>query len=82
MIARIGTDDREVTANTIFEVTTRGLIGVPTTAAEAMAPLTDDNLLERAFHFNNANKVWTFYDPRPEFADSNTIEEFFSGGVY
>ena len=82
VIARIGTDDREVTANTIFEVTTRGLIGVPTTAAEAMAPLTDDNLLERAFHFNNANKVWTFYDPRPEFADSNTIEEFFSGGVY
>ena len=82
VIARIGTDDREVTANTIFEVTTRGLIGVPTTAAEAMTPLTDDNLLERAFHFNNANKVWTFYDPRPEFADSNTIEEFFSGGVY
>ena len=82
VIARVGADDREVTANTVYEVTTRGLIGVPTTAAEALAPLTDDNLLERAFFFDNSTKVWSFYDPRPEFVDANTIDEFFSGGVY
>jgi hypothetical protein len=82
VIVRVGTDDREVTANTVYEVTSRGLIGVPSTAAEALAPLTDDNLLERAFFFDNSTKVWSFYDPRPEFVDANTIDEFFSGGVY
>ena len=82
VIVRVGTDDREVTANTVYEITSRGLMGVPTTAAEAMAPLTDDNLLERAFFFDNSTKVWSFYDPRPEFVDANTIDEFSSGGVY
>ena len=82
VIARVGAGDREVTANTVYEVTTRGLFGVPTTAAEALAPLTDDNLLERAFFFDNSTKLWSFYDPRPEFVDANTIDEFFSGGVY
>ena len=28
---------------------------------------------QRVFHFSNATKTWTFYDPRPEFAELNTL---------
>ena len=38
--------------------------------------------LVRIFNFNNATKSWTFYDPRAEFAEANTIDELFSGEIY
>ena len=34
------------------------------------------------FHFNNAAKVWSFYDPRPEFADLNTLDNMVQGEAY
>ena len=40
-----------------------------------------DNLV-RVFHFNNATKVWTFYDPRPEFEGLNTLTELANGQPY
>ena len=36
----------------------------------------------RVFHFDNTTKEWTFYDPRPTFADSNTLEELVLGDAY
>ena len=36
----------------------------------------------RIFHFNTASKVWTFYDPRPEFEDLNTLTELAAGQPY
>ncbi|MBI4125722.1 MAG: hypothetical protein HY466_07325 [Deltaproteobacteria bacterium] len=43
--------------------------------------------LVRAFHFDasqkdSSNGGWTFYDPRPEFADVNTLTQIAPGGVY
>ena len=46
----------------------------------ALAPL--GNNLVRVFHFNNATKTWTFYDPRPEFAELNTLSAFAAGEPY
>ena len=40
-----------------------------------------DNL-EAIFHFNNGTKAWTFYDPRPEFADLNTLTELIADQPY
>jgi hypothetical protein len=31
--------------------------------------------LIRVFHFDNATKGWSFYDPKPEFAPANTLGE-------
>jgi hypothetical protein len=38
--------------------------------------------LVRVFHFDNVNKVWTFFDPREEFTGVNTLEEFVPGQPY
>ena len=45
--------------------------GIAAALSDALAPL--GNNLVRVFHFNNATKTWTFYDPRPEFAELNTL---------
>ena len=53
------------------------------TATELPGAVSDlgDNL-EAIFHFNNTSKAWTFYDPRPEFADLNTLDQLVSGQPY
>ena len=37
------------------------------------APLLENGTLERVWRFNNEDKSWTFYDPRPVFAQFNTL---------
>ena len=54
--------------------------GTATAVADALAPL--DGSLVRVFHFNNSTKVWTFYDPRPEFEGLNTLTELADGQPY
>ena len=48
--------------------------------ADALEPL--GNNLVRVFHFSNATKTWTFYDPRPEFAELNTLSALAAGEPY
>lgn len=40
-----------------------------------------DNLVA-IFHFDDVGKVWSFYDPRPEFAELNTLTEMVNGEAY
>ena len=47
---------------------------------DVLAPL--GNNLVRVFHYNNAIKTWSFYDPRPEFAELNTLSSLTSGEPY
>jgi hypothetical protein len=78
---RVGTGDLETTAVGTFEVTApTGPSGAASAADEALAPLGD--ALERVFHFDNGTKSWSFFDPRPEFADVNTLNEIVEGEVY
>ena len=77
----MGTGDLETTAVGTFEVTApTGSSGAASAADEALAPLGD--ALERVFHFDNGTKSWSFFDPRPEFADVNTLNEIVEGEVY
>ncbi len=64
-----------------FEVLTEaGVPGVASTLPDAVSGLGDS--LEAIFHFNNTSKEWTFFDPRPEFADLNTLTELHAGQPY
>ena len=40
-----------------------------------------DNLV-RVFHFNGVDKSWDFYDPRPDFAELNTLSTLVNGEPY
>ena len=40
------------------------------------------NNLVAIFHFDDVGKSWSFYDPRPEFADLNTLTEMVNGEAY
>ena len=53
--------------------------------APAMLPGAVENLgdsLVAIFHFDDVGKVWSFYDPRPEFSDLNTLTELVNGEAY
>ena len=64
-----------------FEVLAEAVVtGVAAELPGAVSDLGDN--LEAIFHFNNTSKAWTFYDPRPEFADLNTLNELNSGQPY
>jgi len=82
----VGTQTVEVkvagtTASAGITVTDSGApTGASTAVGDAVAPIGDS--LVRVFNFNNATKVWTFYDPRPEFAAANTITELVGGEIY
>jgi hypothetical protein len=81
LVIQVGSGSRETTAASTFEVTSPSeTTGPGTAAAQALVPLVDR--LERAFYFDNATKSWAFYDPRPEFANVNTIHELIEGQVY
>jgi hypothetical protein len=76
----VGTGDDRVTANTTFEVTESAVEGVPTAVNQAVAPLAES--LVRVFHFNNNTKEWSFFDPRPEFEQASTLDQFMEGQPY
>ena len=57
-----------------------GPVGVGTPVAKALAPLGDKALA--VFYFDRVSKEWRFYDPRPEFADYNTLKELIAGNSY
>ena len=64
-----------------LEVLSEAIVGgVAAMLPDAVSGLGDN--LEAIFHFNNTNKEWTFFDPRPEFADLNTLTELNGGQPY
>ncbi len=54
--------------------------GVPIALPDATSEIGDN--LEAVFYFNDATKSWQVFDPRPEWADLNTLEELVSGQAY
>ena len=54
--------------------------GAPAALPGAVEELGDN--LVAIFHFDDVGKVWSFYDPRPEFAELNTLTELVNGEAY
>ena len=75
----VGTERR--TAIVQLEILTEGTAAGVTAALPGALSEVGDNLV-RIFHFNNSSKVWTFYDPRPEFEGLNTLTELAAGQPY
>ena len=73
----VGDDTAVIQLEILAEDTVRG---AASPLPEALMNL-DDNLV-RVFHFNTTSKVWTFYDPRPEFEGLNTLTELAAGQPY
>ena len=57
-----------------------GVAGAATALPDAVADFGDN--LDAIFHFDNNSKEWSFYDPRPEFAELNTLTELNRGQPY
>lgn len=77
----VGAGQDKTTAGAIIEIIEDSVPDSQATpVADAMAGLGDG--LVRVFHFDNAKKVWTFFDPREEFADTNTLEALVPGQSY
>ena len=63
-----------------IQINPEGVSGAAAALPEAVADFGDN--LDAIFHFNNSSKEWTFFDPRPEFADLNTLNELNGGQPY
>ena len=74
---RVGNETRVAQFEVLPEA---GVPGVAMALPDAAVGLGDN--LDAIFHFNNTSKEWTFYDPRPEFADLNTLNELNTGQPY
>ena len=54
----------------------------PMPVAQALEELTSLDNLIRVWAFDNSNKQWAFFDPRPSFADASTIQNMVNGQIY
>jgi hypothetical protein len=83
--ATVGSGTSAVTATTSFTVTAAAAAApvVVTTATEEVFAdvISNDDNLVRVWLFDNATQDWTFYDPRPAFADANTLTNTDSGNI-
>ena len=57
-----------------------GAVGAAAELPGAVDALGDS--LVAIFHFDDVGKEWSFYDPRPEFSDLNTLPELVNGEAY
>ena len=73
----VGEETRVVRLEVLAEAVVAGVAAALPGAVENLG----DNLV-RVFHFNTSTKVWTFYDPRPEFEGLNTLTELAAGQPY
>ena len=74
---KVGNETRVVQLEILAEAT---VAGTAQSVSDALSPISGS--LVRVFHFNNTSKVWTFYDPRPEFDGLNTLSELANGQPY
>ena len=73
----VGEETRVVQLEVLSEAVVAGIATALPGAVEDLG----ENLV-RIFHFNTSSKVWTFYDPRPEFEGLNTLTELADGQPY
>ena len=85
----------ETTASATFTVSADVIVATPSPAAQPMPPadalaalIANDNNLVRVWQFDASAQEeapdfgWSLYDPRPLFADANTIEMVSGGNFY
>ena len=77
----VGTGGSKETAIVQLEILAEGTVaGVATAVGDALADVSENLVV--VWHFNTGSKVWTFYDPRPEAAEFNTLSALTDGEAY
>ena len=77
---RVGSEEEQTVAIGSIEVQQEVVAGAVAELPGALEAL-DDNL-EAVFYFDNVSKEWSFYDPREDFADLNTLSGMIAGQAY
>ena len=75
----VGRSDGSDGDATEFLTVSAAVVEVATAPADVFASLGDR--LTRVWQFDNESQGWSFYDPRPEFADFNSLTEVSSGQI-
>ena len=75
-----GTNNLTIAIGEVNVLAESSAAGAPAELPGAVESLGDN--LVAIFHFDDVGKVWSFYDPRPEFADLNTLTEMVNGEAY
>ena len=77
----VGTGSNPQIAIVQLEILAEGTVaGVATAVGDALADVSDNLVV--VWHFNTVSKDWTFYDPRPEAAEFNTLSALTDGEAY
>ena len=74
---QVGNETRVVQFEMLAEAVAAGVAAQLPDAVSALG----DNMVAM-FYWNDTTKEWSFYDPRPEFADLNTLTEMVNGEAY
>ena len=80
VVMKVGSGTTQTVAIGSLNVLLEVAPGAVSTLPDALENL-DDNLAA-VFYFDNVSKTWSFYDPRPEFAELNTLSELIEGQAY
>ena len=79
----LGNKNLKVTVNDVPVVEFLEIVATPVSttkyAADVFEPLSTAGVLTVVWHFDNATKAWSFYDPRPEVAAAVDLTEVTSG---
>ena len=76
----MGGNEKTIAIGEITVLAESSAAGAPAELPGAVESLNDN--LVAIFHFDDVGKEWSFYDPRPEFADLNTLTEMVNGEAY
>lgn len=83
VIAKVG-GAQGTTASGTFLVQASAMVPTPGVSAATetvFAPVIAGDNLVRVWRYSNADKSWSFYDPRPAFADANTLTMAAGGNI-
>ena len=80
VVMKVGSGDTQTVAIGSITVLLEVVAGAVAQLPGALEAL-DDNL-EAVFYFDNISKEWSFYDPREDFADLNTLSGLVAGQAY
>ena len=80
VIMKVGSGDSQTVAIGSVTVLLEVVAGAVSELPSALGELGDN--LEAVFYFDNVSKDWSFYDPRDDFADLNTLDGLIAGEAY
>ena len=77
---KVGSEGEQTVAIGSIEVLQEVVAGAEAALPAALTELGDN--LVAVFYFDNVSKEWSFFDPRPEFAELNTLDGLVAGQAY